>query len=315
MTDILTITLNPALDIATDTAEVIAGPKLRCSSPQEDAGGGGVNVSRAINFLGGVSQAFVALGGFTGQRLQAKLLAENVNTVAFDCSGETRQSFAVTDTKTQQQYRFVLPGAQWDSSITDQALAAIDQAMPEKGLVILSGSFPMGVAKDFVARLHQITKNKHAELMVDTSGDVLMSLVNAPVNLDILRMDRVESEMLAGRALNTHVEAAHFAQSLVQSGVAKMVILARGKEGSCLINDKKMLHCTCTANKVVSAIGAGDSFVGGFSLGLSKGLCEEDALRLGTASASAAVMTKATELCSKQMVDSLLPKGVITELK
>ncbi len=55
---ILTLTLNPALDMATDVAEIIPGQKLRCSDPLLDPGGGGLNVSRAIRALGGDSLAW-----------------------------------------------------------------------------------------------------------------------------------------------------------------------------------------------------------------------------------------------------------------
>ena len=60
---ILTLTLNPALDMASDVPEIIPGQKLRCTDPHLDPGGGGLNVSRAIKALGGDSLALVALVG------------------------------------------------------------------------------------------------------------------------------------------------------------------------------------------------------------------------------------------------------------
>ncbi len=50
---ILTLTLNPALDMATEVHELTPGHKLRCTEPMLDPGGGGLNVSRAIKALGG----------------------------------------------------------------------------------------------------------------------------------------------------------------------------------------------------------------------------------------------------------------------
>jgi 6-phosphofructokinase 2 len=47
MSQILTLTMNPALDIATATETVIPGHKLRCGEPRYDPGGGGINVARA----------------------------------------------------------------------------------------------------------------------------------------------------------------------------------------------------------------------------------------------------------------------------
>ncbi len=58
--DIVTVTLNPALDIATSASDIRPGPKLRCTAPRQDPGGGGINVSRAIRTLGGTSTPLVA---------------------------------------------------------------------------------------------------------------------------------------------------------------------------------------------------------------------------------------------------------------
>lgn len=311
VSEILTVTLNPALDIATETERVVAGSKLRCTQPRENAGGGGVNISRAIHYLGGRSQALVALGGFNGQRLQADLAAEQIDIIAFDSGGETRQSFAVTD-NTHQQFRFVLPGPEWTPPVIEQALQAIDQALKPNSLLVMSGSFPPGVSEQFIRELQNVTQDKRAKLMVDTSGEVLSHLLTPPVNLDILRMDKAESEMLSGRALASHADAADFAQSLVDAGVANMVIMARGKQGNCLVTKDKKLFASCSVNTVVSAIGAGDSFVGGFVMALAKGKTTEEALLFGTASASAAVQTKATELCNRSLVEKMLPKSVLT---
>lgn len=60
---VLTITLNPALDMTTAVDRVLPEIKLRCAQPRFDPGGGGINVSRAIRIMGGHSTALVALGG------------------------------------------------------------------------------------------------------------------------------------------------------------------------------------------------------------------------------------------------------------
>ena len=66
MRDILTVTLNPALDLATSVDSVVPGVKLRCGPARTDPGGGGINVSRAIALLGGTSRCLVALAGRNG---------------------------------------------------------------------------------------------------------------------------------------------------------------------------------------------------------------------------------------------------------
>lgn len=69
MGKILTVTLNPAVDIAASIDRLVDGPKLRCSDQSTHAGGGGVNVTRAIKKLGGENTPFIAHGGPTGDLL------------------------------------------------------------------------------------------------------------------------------------------------------------------------------------------------------------------------------------------------------
>ena len=63
MSQILTLTMNPALDIATTTERVVPTEKLRCAEPRYDPGGGGINISRVVKELGGTSTALVAVAG------------------------------------------------------------------------------------------------------------------------------------------------------------------------------------------------------------------------------------------------------------
>ena len=119
-TPVLTLTLNPALDMATTVAAVVPDQKLRCSEPLLDPGGGGLNVSRAIAALGGESLALVALGGLTGDRLAGLIRRESVPFLALTAPGETRQSLTVTDASTGQQYRFMLPGPVWSEADQDR---------------------------------------------------------------------------------------------------------------------------------------------------------------------------------------------------
>ncbi|WP_096785199.1 1-phosphofructokinase family hexose kinase [Rhodobacter sp. CZR27] len=307
MIPILTLTLNPAIDLAADVPEVRPGIKLRCTEPRVDPGGGGLNVSRAIRILGGQSTAFVALGGNLGGRLAALVAAAGIEMVAFAGPGETRESLTVTETSTGQQFRFMLPGAPWSRTRVEAALARIDRAVPEGGMVVLSGSLPPGVPADFPAMVSNLL-GQRAKLLVDTSGAPLAHLAAGGVpDLDILRMDDTEAASLAGHPLEGLTETADFASHLVSRGVAECVIIARGPDGSVLADARGRWHSRSAPVALVSAVGAGDTFVGAFVLAMARGEPPEVALAHGVAGAAAAVMTEATELCHRNDFESLLP--------
>lgn len=294
---ILTVTLNPALDLSTGAERVRPDQKLRCDKPVVDPGGGGINVSRAIQIMGGQSTAMVALGGATGTRIAEMLKADGLSLVRLTAPGETRQSLAVNDRATGEQYRFVLPGPEWHRAHVADMTSAIAEAARAGGWVVVSGSNPPGVPDGFEQMLAVRLKDSAAKLVVDTSGEALRVLAGSSTPVDVLRMDSLEAEALAGRPLPLRSDSAAFAAGLVRNGAARRVIVARGADGSVIAGPDGAWHAEAAPVQVVSAVGAGDSFVAGFVLALARGSRPPEALALGTAAASAAVMTPATELC------------------
>ena len=314
MTDILTLTLNPALDLASDLVALIPDTKLRCTAPSLDPGGGGLNVSRAIAALGGESLALVALGGLTGDRLAGLIRDEGVPFLSMTAPGESRQSLTVTETSTGRQYRFMLPGPIWSAQDQERVFGLLRASARPGAFGVISGSQPPGVPVDFPASLAQAMPG--LQVVLDTSGPALAQAVAHPIpNLVILRMDGDEAETLAGRQLIARSDTADFAAGLVARGVAQMVVVvARGADGSVLVDKDRRIFAKAAKVKVKSTVGAGDSFVAGLVLSLAKGESPETALAWGTAAASAAVMSDATQLCKKADVLRLLPECVISEI-
>ncbi|MDF1621458.1 1-phosphofructokinase family hexose kinase [Pseudothioclava nitratireducens] len=315
MTSILTITLNPTVDLSIGADKVEPERKLRCTRPETDPGGGGINVSRGILELGGHSTAFVAVGGLTGDKVMRLLAEAGIGLAPFPAPGETRQSLTVTDQSSGLQYRFVMPGPEWKSGDVTRALTRIGRAAPENGIVVLSGSQPPGVPDDFPARLAARIARTRAQLFLDTSGAALHCLLrNCTAPADVLRMDDLEAEDLAGRKLPSRADSADFAQSLVRRGLARAVIVARGGDGNVLATAENRWVAEAAKVDVVSKVGAGDSFVAAFTLSLSRGLSMPEALQWGAAAASAAVTTSATDLCHLPMVRKLLPHSAVSTL-
>ncbi|NBR52866.1 MAG: 1-phosphofructokinase family hexose kinase [Rhodobacteraceae bacterium] len=308
MRDILTITLNPALDVSASVPHVTAGAKLRCGPERYDPGGGGLNVARAIHFLGGEVRAFAALGGARGAHLARLLETEGIAVLSYAAPGETRESLAITDEAMGYQYRFSLPGPRWSTSELDSALAAITPLLRPESLVVLSGSEPLGTSEDFYPRLCEALSGEARRLLIDTSGAALARLAQGGLKHRpfVLRMDQGEAEALAGRALPTGRETLDFARSLAAKGAAEALIIARGAEGSVMWAGDQGWFANAARVEVVSRVGAGDSFMGGFTLALARGLPLEQALAHGAAAASAAVMTPGTQLCRREDFERLL---------
>lgn len=300
---ILTLTLNPALDISTSTEQVVGAHKLRCSTSRVDPGGGGVNVSRVIQRLGGRSIAVYTAGGPVGEAYRRLIEAERIPSVVVPVQGSTRENFTVDETSTGKQYRFVLEGPELTEDEWRACLDLVIQAVPPGGYVVASGSLPPGVPDDFYARVVRLAQEGGARCIVDTSGPALRGALAEGVFL--VKPSRRELEEYVGEELNSPESQVEAASTLIARGSAEYVALTLGEAGAVLASTSGVVRLGVPTVKVVSTVGAGDSFLAAFVLRLAQGRSAEEAFKAAVAAGSAAVMTPATELCCRGDVERL----------
>lgn len=300
MSDIVTITLNPAVDKSSSIDRLIAERKLRCSSPKFEPGGGGINVSRAIRKLGGASTALYLSGGPPGQILTDLLKDEGVDFHSVPTSDWTRENLIVLEKDTGLQYRFGMPGpsvkpAEWNLVL--EILAALD---PPPAFIVASGSVPPGVPDDIYAR---IARKTNSRLIVDTSGAALLQTLQE--NVYLLKPNLAELAAMEGQTLEdeAHVEAA--ALKLIASRHCEVVVVSLGAAGALLTTADGHTRIHAPTVPIQSKVGAGDSMVAGLVLGLAKGFSIVEATRFAVAAGTAAVMSPGTELCRLEDAERL----------
>jgi len=257
----------------------------------------------------------VAVGGAMGENLLRLLGAEGVQAQAVPVSGETRQSFAVTDETTGDQFRFSVPGQTLNKAEAERILSEVTNAVAKDGFVVLSGGVAPGLGDDFPQQIQAAIASKTENLIVDTSKSPLLRLISSPkAPLLILRIDRKEAAMAADHPMDTMNDSLSFAEGLVARGVARMVVTGRGSDGSVMVTEGQRFFCHAPQVPVRSKIGAGDAFVGSLSLALSRGDPPEQALKWGVAAASATVGTEGTSLCDPGMTEALLASCRVEEV-
>ncbi|WP_424929991.1 1-phosphofructokinase family hexose kinase [Amaricoccus tamworthensis] len=314
MTSILTITVNPALDLSTEAPAVVPDRKLRCGPPLVHPGGGGVNVSRAISNLGGTSRMLVAYGGPTGEMLVRELRGEGLEPVSLGIDYDTRQSLTVRDAATGLQYRYMMPGPAWTAEDCETARRTIMDNVREGDLVIPSGSTPPGLPEEFFLSLNTEVKTAGARMILDTSGATLERVAGAGAELFTLRMDLEEARELSDRPLLRIEEVAELARELRAAKAAEIVMIAAGAEGT-VITCAEWTGLTRPPFVVpLSKVGAGDSFVGGYALSLTQNADPVEACIQGTASAASAVTTPGTALCLRDDVERFVTQVTRTPL-
>lgn len=312
MIDVLTVTLNPALDLSTSAVEVVPIHKIRCGTLKYHPGGGGVNVARVIHRLGASCAALYPAGGASGARFQKLLDEEGVPNICLGIDGETRESFSVMDSTSQNEYRFVLPGPELEERDWQACLARIIALENLPQFVVASGSLPPGVPLDFYARLSRLLKPRQIKLVLDTSGPALRFALDAGVYL--CKPSLRELSELCGQELKSEPEWLMAGQALIKQGKARVLVLTLGEGGACLFTPEASYYAPALSMSVVSAIGAGDSFVGSMVWALSKGHDLPEAFKYGVAGASAALLSVSSGLCQPEDVSRLYSSVRLTRL-
>lgn len=287
---IVTLTLNPTVDVASEADMVRAVRKTRTRNERFDPGGGGVNVSRVVHELGGETLAIILAGGLAGALLEQLLDQQGVPRHSIPITGRTRMSLTVDDLSTRHEYRFVPEGPTVSEAEWRAALAVLEAEPGD--WIVASGSLPRGVPDHFYCLAADIAKRQGRHYVLDTSGAPLKAALGH--NLALIKPSRGEFETLVGRPLNTPRVQNEAALQMVRSGAAGLIAVSLGHEGALLAMPEGVLRLRALDVPALGAVGAGDSFLAAMVLKLSDGESPREAFAWGMAAGAAAVMRPGT---------------------
>jgi 6-phosphofructokinase 2 len=303
---VITMTMNPSVDVTTVTDRLLPDRKLRCGNPLYEPGGGGINVSRAIKKLGGESLACFPAGGSNGDLLEKLLEKEAIETLVLRIAGMTRQNITVREKADEQQYRFVMPGPRVTDPEWQSCLRAIDELDPIPRYLVASGSLPPGAPTDLYSRLADIAEKRNTRLVVDTSGAALRSVIDKPVFLIKPNVREITDLMTIDTEDETEIEQA--ARRMLLECGCRYLIVSLGSGGALLISKQTSRHFRSPTVPIKSKVGAGDSMVAGIVLSLTRTDDIVQATKFGVAAGASAVMTPGSELCRRDTTEELVKK-------
>lgn len=296
---IVTLTLNPAVDASCTAVDVRPVHKIRTTNERFDPGGGGINVARVVNELGGTSFAVYLAGGRPGDVLDELVARAGVMAHRIAIAEPTRVSHVVFEERSGQEFRFTPEGPRVGEREWRAAMAFLE--LLDFDYLVASGSLPRGVPVDSYALLARSVKQRGARLVVDTSGPALAAALAAGVHL--AKPSRSELAALVGRDLHDPAALEAAARDIVAAGGADLLAVTMGHDGALLATADGVRRLTTPQVQAKSAVGAGDSFVAGMTWGLAMGEPVARAFALGVAAGTATVLTPGTELCHKTDVE------------
>lgn len=301
---IFTLTMNPCLDRYIYVDELILDDTIRAKKVVDYPAGKGIDVSRVIKELGGVSIAISLIGGDTGRKLEEMLDSEGVIYSSVRVPQETRMNVILETSK--GQYRISMPGEKINVKKLQIVLEMLRALVRENDVVVVSGSLPKGVAAEFYTGIVFTLKQWGAVVYFDADGDKLKAgLIGQP---DYIKPNLHEFQRLIGKSVTSREEIIKEARTIIDIHDMKAILLTLGGEGAYFISKEKVIFTKTLKVNVKSAVGAGDSFLAAFVLKKTEGISDEEALRWANAAGTAAVLTPGTRLCRRSDVERLVEK-------
>ena len=282
---ILTVTLNPALDVTYRVPRVELHASHRVREVTQLAGGKGVNVASVLHQRGLQCIATGLLGGLGGQQVRADLDARGIAHDFAGCCGETRRSVSVVSEADGDATVFNEPGPEvgpgdWQA-FEDHLGGLLRRLRP--AVVVVSGSLPPGVPADACGRVLVAARACGARTVVDTSGPALLEALAA--GPDVVKPNREELAEATGE--RDPVAAA----LLLQRSGAREVLVSAGAEGLVLVEPGGAVTRAWLAEPLSgNPTGAGDAAVAALAAGLALGHATRDTLRDAVAWSAAAVL-------------------------
>ena len=293
---IITLTLNPSLDKSTHFTGLIAEQKIRCEKPRYDAGGGGINVSKAIAKLGGNSLCIHTSGGSAGKMLEEIILKDGIENKVIPTQNWTRENFIAFENTTKAQYRFGFPGNELLEDEKEKVIESIKEINTK--YLVLSGSLNEGLPTDFYQTIAEIAKAMGIKVIVDTSGEPLRKVLEKGVYLIKPNIGELAKLIGVERLELSEVEKA--AKTLIENGAAEIVVVSLGTEGALLVSNEQIEFVKAPKVTKKSTVGAGDSMVGGMVWALSQNKTLKEVIQWGVSCGTAATMNEGTQLFKKE---------------
>ena len=309
--NIITLTLNPAFDVHcfSETFQPFSENLVKITA--KDAGGKGINISRALAANGIESTAIAVLGDENADDFRCCFSSSKIKLEEIVIKGRIRENITL-HTADSKETRISFEGFSTDDTLLSKINAKISAEIDKNTVLTFTGSLPKGITLEAVKKMLNDAKKKGARLVIDSKSFALKDLVDCGPWL--IKPNDEEITQYTSTKISTLEEAAVAAESIRASRIEN-VMISLGKKGAVLASADGTFIASAPNVKVISTIGAGDSSIAGFLAAIKSGASYCDALKLAVCYGSAACMTDGTEPPLAGEVKALLENTKSTSLK
>ncbi len=284
MARVLTVTLNPALDLTVQLPALRLGEVNRSDNLQVHAAGKGLNVAQVLADLGHQLTVTGFLGEANAQPFEQLFAARGFADEFVRVAGETRSNIKLAEADGRIT-DINGPGLEVGAAQRDELLARLERLVPGHELVVVAGSLPRGVEVPWFVELLQRLARLDARVALDTSGAALRE----GLALSPWLIKPNEEELAQARDLDPADAQALADEARRLNARIEHVVMSQGAAGVSWFSPAAAWHAQPPKVRVVSTVGAGDSLLAGMLHGLLAGWPAERTLAHATAIAAQAV--------------------------
>jgi 1-phosphofructokinase family hexose kinase len=249
------------------------------------------------------------LGGAIGQECARQLEGLDIEVLSIPVAASTRVNLEIIDALGIVT-EILEPGGATTAQERNEFVQKCEQRVRNASagaVLVISGSPPSGGGAEFYTSLIDAARAAGARVFVDSSGDGLRA--SSKASPEFLKINRAEAEGLLGRPIRDAHEAVHGAMEIIENGAGSAAITL-GADGLVWVESKHgpVWSARPPRVKVISAVGSGDSTLGGFACAAARGIIGEDALRFAVACGAANCLADAPAKIDLATVESLIPK-------
>lgn len=301
--NIITITLNPAFDVHCSAPNLTLYHENLAEITSTDAGGKGINISRALTINGIDNLAFTILGDENGELFERALSAEGITYRALSVKGRIRENITC-HTEGAPETRISFKGFSIDESILKKAASSLLPDIDSDSVVTFTGRVPSGVDMNTVKAFLCEFTSKGARLVIDSRSFSLDDL--REMRPWLIKPNQEEISEYLEREITEFDEITEAAAALHRDGIEN-VMISLGEDGAMLVCADGIFTAKPPKIDAISTIGAGDSSIAGFLAAAKNGESSSERLKKAVAFGSAACLTEGTKPPKKEDIERLLP--------
>ncbi len=275
---ILTITLNPSIDITYLFEYLTIDSTNRGKNVHKTAGGKGLNVARILKQLDTEVLASGLLGGNLGAEVKEKLAESRIAQDFLSIKEETRNCIAILHEGKQTE--ILETGPKINEKDAKSFLAHLKKLVQKASVVVFSGSLPEGLSIDFYSRM--IARCGKKPVILDCSGQSLLYTLKSQNRPKMIKPNLFELEELLDRPISSDYYSLEKALSNAMFSQVEWVVVSLGDKGLFAKHRNQFYRVEIPKIKTVNPVGSGDAMIAGFAYALEKNETDEELLKRGT---------------------------------